>query len=203
MAPVIRPYRPADLAAVYDVCIRTAEAGGDARGLYLSDDLMPDVFAGPYVELVPDLAFVLDDAGTVGGYVLGCADTPAFAATFRERWLPAVAGKYPAPGDPAAGSSAWLVEALHHPERMVVPELAEYPAHLHIDLLPPYQGAGYGRELIATFRAAAARKGAAAVHLGVNPGNVRALGFYERLGFRPIDVTSRESFAVYLGRPTG
>ena len=45
-AAVIRPYREADLGAVYDVCVRTADGGGDARGKYRSDDLMPDLFAG-------------------------------------------------------------------------------------------------------------------------------------------------------------
>jgi len=201
----IRAYRPADHDAVYDVCVRTAAAGGDARGLYLDDDLMPDVFAGPYVELAPELAFVLDDGGTAVGYVVGCADTVAFAAAFRERWLPAVAGKYPSRDEVAAvhEDSAWLVAALHDPDRMVIPELAEYPAHLHIDLLPPYQGGGHGRALIETFLAAAAREGAAAVHLGVDPSNTRALGFYAHLGFRPIDITSRKVSAVFLGRPTG
>jgi ribosomal protein S18 acetylase RimI-like enzyme len=201
---VIRGYRPADRDAVYDVCVRTAAAGGDARGLYVDDDLMPDLFAGPYVELAPELAFVLDDGGTAVGYVVGCADTVTFTSAFRERWLPGVSGKYPSPDEVAAvhEGSAWLVEALHNPERMVVAELAAYPAHLHIDLLPPYQGGGHGRALIDTFLAAAAREGAAAVHLGVNPGNTRALGFYEHLGFRPIEITSREVFGVYLGRPT-
>ena len=71
MAAEIRPYRPADRAALYDVCVRTAEAGGDARGLYYSDDLVPDVFAGPYAELEPGLAFVLDDGGTVGAFETG------------------------------------------------------------------------------------------------------------------------------------
>ena len=28
---VIRPYREADHAAVYDVCVRTADGGGDAE----------------------------------------------------------------------------------------------------------------------------------------------------------------------------
>ena len=204
LTPAIRAYHPADRDAVYDVCVRTAAAGGDARGLYLDDDLMPDVFAGPYVELAPELAFVLDVGGTAVGYVVGCADTVAFAAAFRERWLPAAAAKYPPPDEVAGvhAPSAWLVEALHDPERMVIAELADYPAHLHIDLLPPYQGGGHGRLLIETFLAAAAREGAAAVHLGVNPENTRALGFYEHLGFRPIEITSRQVFAVYLGRPT-
>ena len=56
---VIRGYRPSDRADVYDVCVRTAEAGGDARGMYRRDDFIPDVFAGPYLALEPEgaLAF--------------------------------------------------------------------------------------------------------------------------------------------------
>ena len=57
----IRRYRETDLAAVYDICVRTADAGRDARGKYQSDDLMGDLFAGPYVFLEPEVAFVLDE----------------------------------------------------------------------------------------------------------------------------------------------
>jgi hypothetical protein len=106
-AAVIRPYREADLGAVYDVCVRTADAGADARGKYRSDDLMPDLFAGPYVY------------------------------------------------------------------------------------------------------AAAARAGAGGVHVTVMAANARALGFYRRLGFRPLEAaapgesageSAGESTVVYLGR---
>ena len=61
MTPRIRRYEDRDHDAVYDICVRTADAGGDARGKYRSDDLMPDLFAGPYVFLEPRFAFVLDD----------------------------------------------------------------------------------------------------------------------------------------------
>ena len=105
-AVVIRPYREADLGAVYDVCVRTADGGADARGKYRSDDL-----------------------------------------------------------------------------------------------LPPFQGAGHGRALIETFYVAAARAGAAGVHVTVVAANVAAIGFYRRLGFRPLDVAAPgESTVVYLGR---
>lgn len=200
MEATIRPYRPGDRADVYDVCVRTGDAGGDARGLYPSDDLLPDAFAGPYLELEPGLAFVLDAGGRAVGYVLGCADTAAFVAAVRERWLPLMTGKYP-PGA-SYGAGEWLVRDLYHPERMLLPELAGYPAHLHVDVLPGHQGAGHGRALIETFLAAAARRGAPALHLGVSPANGRALAFYAHLGFRPIPITSRESGAVYLGRRT-
>ena len=63
----IREYRPTDRAAIYDICVRTAAAGSDARGLWSSDDLMPDLFAGPYVHLAPQLAFVLEDEACVVG----------------------------------------------------------------------------------------------------------------------------------------
>jgi ribosomal protein S18 acetylase RimI-like enzyme len=162
---------------------------------------MPDVFAGPYLALEPELAFVLDDGGgRAVGYVVGCADTPAFAAAVRERWLPRMVAKYPPGAD--HGDSAWLVRELYDPERMVIPELAGHPAHLHVDLLPPYQGAGHGRALIGTFLAAVARRGAAAVHLGVAPENTRALGFYAHLGFEPIEITSRKAGGIFVGRPT-
>ena len=74
--PAIRPYRDTDLGAVYDVCVRTADAGRDARGKYHSDDLMPDLFAGPYLFLEPDFAYVLDDGQRAVGYVVGTPDTP-------------------------------------------------------------------------------------------------------------------------------
>jgi ribosomal protein S18 acetylase RimI-like enzyme len=53
-----------------------------------------------------------------------------------------------------------------------------------------------------TFYAAAARAGAAGVHVTVVAANLRALGFYRRLGFRRLEVASPgEDAVVYLGRP--
>src|SRR5437764_14157007 len=93
----IRPYRAEDLAAVYDVCVRTADAGGDARGKYHSDDLMPDLFAGPYVFLEPDFAFVLDDGQSAVGYVIGTPDPAAFPRAYRARWTRRLAVRHHAP----------------------------------------------------------------------------------------------------------
>jgi ribosomal protein S18 acetylase RimI-like enzyme len=199
---VIRPYRETDHAAVYDVCVRTADAGGDARGKYHSDDLMPDLFAGPYVFLEPGFAFVLDDGQRAVGYVIGTPDTAAFARAYRERWIPRLADRYPPPIPGPPGNPDEEMIALHHrPERLVWPGLEEYPAHLHIDLLPPFQGAGHGRALMETFYAAAAQAGATGVHVTVTTANTRALGFYDRLGFRRLEVAGPgETTVTYLGR---
>ena len=92
--------------------------------------------------------------------------------------------------------------ALHHrPERMVVPELADYPAHLHIDLLPPWQGKGWGRALIAAFLDGLRAAGVPRVHLGMAEQNAAARIFYDRLGF--VELTVPDPGAViYLGRET-
>ena len=201
----IRPYREADHAAVYDVCVRTADAGGDARGKYHSDDLMPDLFAGPYVFLEPDFAFVLDDGQRAVGYVIGTPDTAAFARAYRARWIPRLAGRYPpsvpGPPDPPGHPDEEMLALHYRPERLVWPGLDEYPAHLHIDLLPPFQRAGHGRALMETFYAAAASAGAVGVHVTVAKANTRAIGFYRRLGFRPLEVADPgEPTVTYLGR---
>lgn len=199
----LRPYRPdqpQDRVEVYDVCVRTAAAGEDARGSLSVDDLWGDIFAGPYLALEPELAFVLDDGARVVGYVLGTADTERWAAEHRARWLPRVAGRYPLPAEPATAEEH-LVDLLHHPERNVRPELAGYPAHLHIDVLPGHQGGGHGRALVEAFLAALAARDVPGVHLGVLAANTRARGFYARMGFRELPVT--EPDVVFVGRTTG
>ena len=196
----IRPYREGDRAAVYDICVRTADAGGDARGRWSTDDLMPDLFAGPYVDLQPELAFVLDDGDRAVGYVVGTADTAAFAGLLRTEWLPRLTAKYPRPDPPRSAEDA-MVELLYRPERLLVPELAGFPAHLHIDLLPDHQGAGHGRALIDTFLRAAGRAGAPALHVGMVSSNTRARAFYDRLGFTEIPVPDAGP-VTYLGIPT-
>jgi ribosomal protein S18 acetylase RimI-like enzyme len=195
----IRRYRETDLAAVYDICVRTAEAGQDARGKYQSDDLMGDLFAGPYVYLDPQVAFVLASAGRTVGYIVGTPDTAAFARAYRDRWIPRLAGRYQVPPQPPVSPDEQMLALHYRPERLLWAGLAHYPAHLHIDLLPAFQGAGYGRALMTTFCDAVAKAGAAGVHVTVVADNLPAIGFYRRLGFEPLAVDDPGP-VVYLGR---
>ncbi|MHA6760878.1 GNAT family N-acetyltransferase [Streptacidiphilus sp. PAMC 29251] len=198
--PTIRPYRPADHDAMYDICVRTGHAGKDASGLYTDPRILPDIFTGPYLALEPQLAFVLADAEDRAiGYVIGTADTPAFVAAYRERWLPTVAARYPEGS--GTGLEAGRIQELHHPEWMWREDLVDYPAHLHIDLLPEAQGQGAGRAMIERFLAALRAAGVARVHLGMSTANTGARAFYDRLGFQELG-RSPDGHGLTLGRGT-
>ncbi|MET8948208.1 GNAT family N-acetyltransferase [Streptomyces sp. NPDC004542] len=201
-SPHLRPYRPSDRAAVADVCVRTAHNGGDSRALYPDQRLMPTLFAEPYCFLEPELAFVLDDGqGRAVGYVVGTADTERFVKAFRDTWIPRVTDRYPEPTAAPRTPSEDMVALLHRPERMLLPELAGHPAHLHIDLLPRWQRRGHGRRLMDALLTALRERAVPAVHLGMVTANTAARAFYDRLGFEEIPVPDPGPL-TYLGRST-
>jgi GNAT superfamily N-acetyltransferase len=185
----IRPYQARDEAAVYDICVRTGDDGQDATGRFDDVQLLADIWAGPYLFLEPDLAFVLDDGERPVGYVLGTADTAAFVESYRKSWLPRFSETLPARTIAAGPEEEQLLSVLRHPERMLCPELTGYPAHLHIDILPAHQGGGNGRRLIESFVQAVARAGAVGLHVAVSPTNTRAHGFSLRVGVVRLHIT--------------
>ncbi|SDS54137.1 GNAT family N-acetyltransferase [Jiangella sp. DSM 45060] len=197
MSAQTRPYRPTDRDDVARVCLRTGAAGGDATGWYSDDTLVPDVAVLPYLEYAPDLALVVDDGERAAGYLVGVADTAAFIEWWRREWAPGFAARHPAPGAPTAHtpqiSEALLVEVGGRPEVMRgIPELDAYPAQLHMNLLPELRGQGFGRRLVDEFRAALAARGVPALHLGIDPSNVGARAFYNRLGFHELPSSTPE-----------
>ena len=179
----IRPYDASDRDALYAICLETGASGEDATNLYLDPRLLGEVYVGPYVEFEPALAFVVEDAEGVAGYVLGARDTRAFEARCEEAWWPPLRARYPLEHFPAGSADARLLEVVHRPHPAPDDVVRGYPSHLHVDLLPRTQGQGYGRALIERLLDALHAAGSPAVHLGVGEANQRAIGFYQRLGF--------------------
>jgi ribosomal protein S18 acetylase RimI-like enzyme len=198
---VIRPYRTADRDALFDVCVRTGHLGGDARGRYADDDLLPTIFLAPYLELEPDLAFVADDGERAVGYIVGTADTEAFVRRFRVEYLPTVAARFPAPPERPVTETDRMLALLHGPENLLHPAFAAYPAHLHIDLLPEYQRRGLGRALMARLLTALTARGVGGVHLSMVTANTGARSFYDRLGF--VELPLADPSVTHLARSTG
>jgi ribosomal protein S18 acetylase RimI-like enzyme len=63
---------------------------------------------------------------------------------------------------------------------------SKYPAHLHINLLPEYQGKGYGTEMLETLFAALKERGINGVMLLASAENKGAIKFYKRNGFKTL-----------------
>ena len=184
---MIRPVRPADLDALYDICLRTGAAGGDATDLFEDPRLLGDLFVAPYAVLEPEHAFVLDDGSgpvlgdAVVGYAVGALDTDAFDDRLEAEWWPEARARH---ADPAGVDSieGLFLGYLHGPPRAPRELVARYPSHLHIDLLPQAQGQGWGRRLMETLFDALRADGSPGVHLGVSEANPRAIAFYAHLG---------------------
>jgi ribosomal protein S18 acetylase RimI-like enzyme len=171
----------ADLPGAYRVCIGTGLKGEDASGLHVDPDLLGHVYVGPYLARGEGTQLVVVDEAGVCGYLLSTDDTLAFAAWQEAHWWPALRVRYPDPeADPR---DAWLVRQIHRPPTLPTAITDAYPAHLHIDLLARARGTGLGRVLIERLLADLRGRGVRGVHMGVDPENANALGFYDHLGF--------------------
>ena len=187
----IRPFRPEDLDALYAICLGTADNGEDASGLYRDPALPGHVFAAPYAVLEPNLCFVLSaDGDPPCGYVVGTRNSAQFEARCEADWFPALRRRYPMPAPDDESREARMTRLIHAGHR-ADPELADWPAHLHIDLLPSAQGRGQGARLLAAFVGRLRELQVPGLHLFTGPGNPRAMRFYEHSGFAAIKTTGR------------
>ncbi len=196
----VRPYRPEDLNALYDICLKTGDTGEDATDLYRDPKLLGHLYAAPYATLEPDLTFVLADDEGVCGYILGAFDSRVFYERLGREWFPGLRERYPEPGgDP----KTWirderLIKQFYKDDSDDDALPKDYPSHLHIDLLPRAQGSGNGRTLMETFLEALQAKGSPAVHLGTSPQNLRAERFYKKMGF--IELKREAPHTLVMGK---
>ena len=195
----IRRAEPRDTDPAYHVCLATGDGGRGAEHLYEDPKALGHIYVGPYLKLEPELAFVLEDARGVCGYVLGALDTKRFYTAYVRDWLPDLRSGHPEPtGDPARWNATQRAyHEYHHPDIFMPEPVTEYPSHLHIDLLPRVQGRGLGVEMMKVLLAALVQRGSPGVHLGMGLTNARAEKFYKQLGFHEL---ARTAGVLYLGR---
>ena len=188
---IIRQAKISDMDDLYDICIRTGNYGEDARNLYNNHEALGIYYVGPYVAFEQDLAFVLEDKIGICGYVLGTKDTKIFFKKMTEEWLPKYQTLFPMPeGDPEIWNMDQKIIALIHNPRVSIPDsLNNFPAHLHIDLLPRARKKGNGRLMIETLHKKLKVLGIKGVFLDVGINNLNAQSFYEKIGYKKLQVT--------------
>ncbi len=191
----LRPYRPADLAALYDICLRTAESGDDATALYNDPKAIGHIYAGPYAALQPEQVIVVEDDAGLAGYIVGTFDTDAFAAKKERDWWPALRDQY-AHIDATNYTERDLarIAAMRVPEHSPPDIVAAYPAHIHMNLLPRLRGQRLGTALLTRWIEAARDAGVTGIHLGANAANTGGIAFWQRSGFAPLGIIGRAAW---------
>jgi len=181
----IRPYQTSDLNDLYSICLQTGDSGKDASHLYSDPDLLGHFYAAPYAVLEPDLCFIVTCSGKPCGYILGTQDSYKFYERCEKEWFPTLRQSYPIPAAIDGSKDSYIIRLIHK-GHVVNNDLVDYPAHLHIDLLPETQGKGIGRKLMNIFFERLRELKVPAVHLQVGKSNQGAVMFYERIGFHII-----------------
>lgn len=201
---LLRPAKAADHAALEHVCLKTGDSGADATAREDDPRLLGLIYAVPYAVFAPEFSFVVEANATaqVCGYVLGAPDTAAFYDRLLAEWFPALQAEIVDPGadEESWQGSDWARRAIHHPELVNPPALADYPAHGHIDLLEIARGRGVGRKALEHLMGALRAAGAPGMHLQVSPKNRDALAFYRRLGFEALSDATLPRHTVFMAQ---
>jgi len=186
-AAVVRHYRPSDREALHRIAGDTAFFGQpietylDDRGHFL------DLFVAYYTDYEPNYAWVAEVGGQVVGYLTGCPDTARHRRVLLRHLLPRVLLRFLA-GRYRVGRRTW-----HYIGRLALaelrgefpsPDLAAYPAHLHINVAAGWRGQGLGKRLMAAYLAQLRTEGVPGVHLETTTRNRAAMCLYRSFGFQ-------------------
>lgn len=195
----ISDYRETDLPYLYEICLKTGDNGRDATDLFNDPYVLGQFYAAPYAWFEPDCVLILEGEhqGLTRplGYILGTSDTAAYTDWFNRRWRPAAKALYQgAEGNKSPTEAA--IRELFSRTLLLPPWAAEYPGHIHIDLLPEAQGGGWGRKLMDVLSERFIQKGCRGFHLGVSGANEGGIAFYRRYGMREL---STEPWGIVFG----
>ena len=187
----LRPYRAGDLDALYDICLLTGDSGRDATALHNDRKALGHLYSAPYGVLEPGNVFVAEDSEGVAGYVVGTYDTPAFEARLEREWWPALRQHYAqVPMAELTAADRQRVASIREPGANPAHIVAQYPAHIHMNLLERLRGQRVGTRLLDMWVAKARSSGVKGIHLGANGGNTGGIAFWSR-SFAPLETIGR------------
>lgn len=168
----IRAYEPRDKEKLRFVCRQTAPGFDTDK----KRDALFAAYLDYYLDVSPDYCFVaVNDADEPFGYVL-CA--PDFEEYYRRYF----SAEFPYSEKLLKSDlKIWLSLKLTKPFAGKIAK--EYPAHLHIDILPEGQRMGTGTALVDTLREKLREDAVPGVFLICGASNVKGVNFYRKYGF--------------------
>jgi ribosomal protein S18 acetylase RimI-like enzyme len=192
----IIPYNAMYHDLVYEICLKTGNSGAGAEHIHNDPMVLGHIYAGPYINLEPESAFLLENELGVCGYIVGALDTLSFFNKVKSDWLPELQKQY---SDPTESSKPWnkdeeCIHLLFHPE--IPQDFPQYPSHLHINLLPRAQGKGLGKKMMDYFMNDLKVRGSKGLHLELGIKNQRAFHFYKKYGMKEL---KRDRNSIIMG----
>lgn len=195
----LRAYREGDLDALYHVCLVTGDSGRDASALHRDGKLIGHIYAAPYAALEPHNVFVVEDDAGVAGYVVGTHDTNGFAERLERDWWPALRQHYAGlAADALTSADQARVDVIVKPHVTPADIVAQYPAHIHMNLLPRLRGQKLGWGLLQLWVEQAREAGVTGIHLGASPTNATGIAFWTRSGFTHLRTEGAAWFGMTL-----
>ncbi|WP_332702605.1 GNAT family N-acetyltransferase [Devosia sp.] len=197
----LRPYRPDDLEALYEICLVTGDSGDDASPLHNDRKVIGHLYSAPYGVLEPEQVILAEDEQGVAGYIVGTFDSDGFAARLEREWWPALRQHYAGvPASELTETDRQRIGAIVEPSFNPPGIVARYPAHIHMNLLPRLRGQRVGSALLERWIAQARAAGVRGIHLGANAKNTGGIAFWTRSGFEPLQSNDR---TVWFGMDLG
>lgn len=166
----IRPYKEKDKENVRFVCLNSE---GPCKSSKRGINFVLAVYCDYYIENEPENCFVAaDDDDRVIGYVICAEDFDKFKETYINIYYPKI--------------KKWEYRRRKSALRSIIPHekyKTEYPAHLHIDVLPEYQRMGLGHKLTDALLEHLKKKEIKGIMLTTWIRNEKGRGFYDKYGF--------------------
>ncbi len=183
----IRRAELTDTSQIEYICRMTAGPG--CRREPVIGKRVANMYSTYYIRECPDTCFVLaDDNNRAVGYILCEANYKRFKKIYRKKDVPHIFSL-----NKKDGIKAFFLPV---PYQLFG---KDYPAHLHIDILPEYQGKGYGTKLINTLFSTLKERGIKGIMLTADLENAGARRFYERLGFE-ILAALKQADGIIMGK---
>lgn len=207
---LIRPYQPGDRETVRRICCDTADAGQPVENFFHDREFIADIVTRYYTDLEPQFSWVAEHEGQVMGYLHGCLDSQRFMQVETWRIVPVAILSVVARGALFRRETwRWFRAMLSSGGSRSRLPVAEYPAHLHVNVDKQARGRLVGPRLVERFFEQVKAAGCVGVHASVRGDNEGGRKFFERLGFTevaryPMIVPKRdgrlETYSVIYGK---
>lgn len=189
---IIRPYQSKDRQGVIEVLYRTGYMGEDAKDYFDDKYLFGLLFGIYYLDYEADSCFVAINTTTnqVVGYILSSLDTRIQTRKFNRKMLPRILMRtflYTSWRYRQSFRMLLYLRKLNQNSPTPSNEnliLSDYPAHLHINVLPEFHRQGLGTALMNELESYLENENCTGIHLWTSERNEKAVPFYLKKGFK-------------------